>query len=155
MKVLLNNKYLEEFDTKLLTKEVYNLFDDYNFINELVASNTIEENKNYLEIKKISKGNYSEELKKVTKIENYIIYLQEFNKKLEALKKSFTEEELIIFTYGVEERECDKELCDRICKSYKTYINIKKSCFVKIALRFNLSVEAVKATLDKICEIGV
>lgn len=151
MRALLSKRYLEYFDMKVLTKEVEDLFDNYNFISELADKNMIESKKDEIPLKK---GIYSVEMKRVVKIENYINYIKEFDKKLESLKSSFTDEELTIFKYGIEERESDKEICDRICKTYKTYYTIKKSCFVKIALRFNLSVEAVNSTLERVCEIS-
>ena len=150
MKALLSKRYLENFDMKVLTKEVEDLFDDYNFICELTDKKMID---NKREEKPLKKGIYSIELKHVIKLEDYINYIKEFDARLEALKNSFTEDELMIFKYGIEERERDKEICDRLCKTYKTYYIIKKSCFVKIALRFNLAVDAVNSTLEKMHEI--
>lgn len=150
MKALLSKKHLENFDMKVLTKEVEELFDNYNFLCELVDMSMIEDKKGE---ERLQKGIYSIEMKKIIKIENYINYIREFDNKIEALKSSFTDDELQIFKYGIEERESDKVICDRICKTYKTYYIIKKSCFVKIALRFNLATEAVSKTLENVCEL--
>lgn len=62
----------------------------------------------------------------------------DFDAKIKYLKLSLTDDELKIFHYGIEERETDKELMDRISKSYKTFLIIKKSCYIKVALRFSL-----------------
>jgi len=43
-----------------------------------------------------------------------------------------------IYNHSVIGREQDKQIRDRICKTDRTYYPIKKSCYVKIALRFGL-----------------
>lgn len=152
MKALLSKDYLIDFDMKLLQKEIYDLFDNFNFVCELVDQNCIEKKeKNYYSFKNRKLTN--SEAYKLIKIDEYKKYIDIFNKKLEYLKSTFTQDELIIFKYGIEEREPDKVICDRICKTYKTYYLIKKSCFVKIALRFNLSIDAVNSTLERTFEI--
>ena len=50
----------------------------------------------------------------------------------------FTPEEMKIYNHSVIGREQDKQIRDRICKTDRTYYPIKKSCYVKIALRFGL-----------------
>ena len=45
---------------------------------------------------------------------------------------------MTIYKYSILAREQDKEIRDRICKTDKTYYPIKKSCYVKFALRFGL-----------------
>ena len=70
--------------------------------------------------------------------EDVEIYLNQFDKKLEHVKERFTDEELTIFKYSVLARASDKEMRDRICKTDKTYYPIKKSCYVKLALSFDL-----------------
>lgn len=154
MKALLSQKYLLDFDMKILIREVNELFDNYNFICELVDRNEIIDNKNSL--KEFNSNNFANSIqnKTIEKIESYISYIQKFNRKLEHLKTTLTEDELTIFKYSIEERESDKIICDRICKTYKTYYNIKKSCFVKVALKFNLSVDAVNSTLERTFQLN-
>ena len=65
-------------------------------------------------------------------------YLDEFDRKLEYLLSTLTADELKIYNYSVLAREQDKQVRDRICKTDKTYYPIKKSCYVKLALRFGL-----------------
>ena len=77
-------------------------------------------------------------------------YVNDFDAKIKYLKLNLTDDELTIFRYGIEERETDKELMDRIRKSYKTYLIIKKSCYIKIALRFSLVKNMDKAIFKAI-----
>ena len=148
MKALISKKYLDSFDMKELSKAVFELFDDYNFICSLVKAHMIE-NSNNINNSKNKFNSSSEELKSVLKRESYVKYLNEFDRKIEDLKSSFTDDELKVFQYSIEDRETDKELCDRILKTYKTYFAIKKSCYVKVALKFNLLSETVDETLER------
>ena len=54
------------------------------------------------------------------------------------LPADLTDDELKIYKYSILLREQDKQIKDRICKTDKTYYPIKKSCYVKVALRFSL-----------------
>lgn len=137
MKALISRKYLDSYDMRQLTRAVHELFDDYNFIRSLIKERLIERPINSNPVKN-HYNNYNEELKAITKRETYINYLKEFDKKMEYLKSTLTEDELKILEYCIENRESDKEVCDRVAKSYKSYFIIKKSCYVKIALKFNL-----------------
>ncbi len=148
MKALISRKYLDNFEMKELSKAVFDLFDDYNFICSLVRDHMIEKT-NCRDYAKNKSNSSSEELKSLLKRESYIKYLKEFEKKVEDLKANFTDDELKVFKYSIGDRETDKELCDRITKTYKTYFIIKKSCYVKVALKFNLLPETVDETLER------
>lgn len=148
MKALISRKYLDNFDMKELSKAVFELFDDYNFICSLVKEHMIESS-NYISDSKNKLNNSNEELKSVLKRESYMNYIKEFERKIENLKTTFTDDELKVFQYSIEDRETDKELCNRILKTYKTYFVIKKSCYVKVALKFNLLSETVDDTLER------
>ena len=148
MKALISKKYLDNFDMKVLSKAVFELFDDYNFICSLVKEHMIE-GTNTINNRKSKFNNSSEELKSLLKRESYAKYLKEFERKIDNLKTTFTDDELKVFQYSIEDRETDKELCDRIMKTYKTYFVIKKSCYVKVALKFNLLSETVDETLER------
>lgn len=148
MKALISRKYLDNFDMKELSKAVFELFDDYNFICSLVKEHMIESS-NYISDSKNKLNNSNEELKSVLKRESYMNYIKEFDRKIENLKTTFTDDELKVFQYSIEDRETDKELCNRILKTYKTYFVIKKSCYVKVALKFNLLSETVDDTLER------
>lgn len=148
MKALISKKYLDNFDMKVLSKAVFELFDDYNFICSLVKEHMIE-GTSTINNSKSKFNNSSEELKSVLKRESYVKYLKEFERKIDNLKTTFTDDELKVFQYSIEDRETDKELCDRVRKTYKTYFVIKKSCYVKVALKFNLLSETVDETLER------
>ncbi len=139
MKALISKKYLNYFDMRLLTKEVHDLFDEYNFINELLNNNMIEKNQSPIHLTISSTSNSSSELNKLLKIEKYEKYIKYFESNLNYLKSNMTDDELLIYKYCIEEREIDRIVSDRICKSGKTYYKIKKSCYAKIAMKFNLA----------------
>lgn len=141
MKALLKKKYIEEYNLKSVTKAVLNLFDDYNYkINISYDYLGKQLNHELYEIPVHSgKSKKQDEISKIVeKRENVLNYINEFDRKLKILKNEFTSEELAIFKYCIIERAMDKEVMDQIAKTEKTYYNIKKSCFVKIALRYNL-----------------
>lgn len=148
MKALISKKYLDYFDMKVLSKEVCNLFDDYNFMYSLVKEHMFERT-NFTSTSKSKINTSNEELKSILKNESYINYLKEFEKKIENLKTTFTDDELVVFHYSIEDRETDKEICERIKKTYKTYFIIKKSCYIKVALKFNLLSDTIEETLER------
>lgn len=141
MKVELKKKYLDEYDLKVIAKAVYNLFDDYNY-KKAIAQEYLD---SIYQRKSNSEPACSKYRKKidstyeiVKKREKVVKYLDEFDRKLDYLLSTLTADELKIYTYSVLAREQDKQVRDRICKTDKTYYPIKKSCYVKLALRFGL-----------------
>lgn len=138
MKALLSKKYLENFDMKKLSKEIIALFDDYNFLKSLVkAQIVVSFNEKFID--DMNYKHYNDyTMGQMLKKSNYNMFVKEFEKRIEIVKGSFTNDEIMIFTYSIENREADKIVCDRICKSYKTYFTIKKSCYAKLAIQFNL-----------------
>lgn len=141
MKVELKKKYLDEYDLKVIAKAVYNLFDDYNY-KKAIAQEYLD---SIYQRKSNNEPVYSKHRKKidstyeiVKKRERVVKYLDEFDRKLDYLLSTLTADELKIYTYSVLAREQDKQVRDRICKTDKTYYPIKKSCYVKLALRFGL-----------------
>jgi len=143
MKVELRKRYLDEYDLKVIAKAVYNLFDDYNYKKAIAQEylDSIYQRKSNNEpatacSKYRKKIDSTYEI--VKKREKVVKYLNEFDRKLDYLLSTLTADELKIYTYSVLAREQDKQVRDRICKTDKTYYPIKKSCYVKLALRFGL-----------------
>lgn len=148
MKALLTKDYIEEFDMRLMSKSIMKLFDDYNYKCTL-AQNIMEASlsRELSDVPSSFQHRKSDPTLTATiKREKLLQYINEFDRKLKYLKATFTDDELKIFHYAVEERETDKELCDRLAKSYKTVYMIKKSCYVKISLRFGL-VDGLEKTI--------
>lgn len=142
MKVLLRKKYLDEYDLKQIVKAVHNLFDDYNY-KQSIAQEYLEGLLCHQLIDRpehLTKHRKSDPTQKsVEKREKVVKYLNEFDTKLSfLLDNKLTPEEIKIYKYCILEREQDKVVRDRICKTDKTFYPIKKSCYVKIALRFGL-----------------
>ncbi len=141
MQVEFKKKYLDEYDLKAIVKAVYNLFDDYNY-KKAIAQEYLD---SIYQHRLTDKPEYSKYHKKidstyntVEKRDKVVNYLNEFDRKLEFLLSTFTAEEMKIYNHSVIGREQDKQIRDRICKTDRTYYPIKKSCYVKIALRFGL-----------------
>lgn len=143
MKVELRKRYLDEYDLKVIAKAVYNLFDDYNYKKAIAQEylDSIYQRKSNNEPAP-ARSKYRKKIDStyeiVKKREKVVKYLNEFDRKLEYLLSTLTADELKIYTYSVLAREQDKQVRDRICKTDKTYYPIKKSCYVKLALRFGL-----------------
>jgi len=141
MKVELKKKYLDQYNLKILVKAVHNLFDDYNY-KEAIAQEYLDEiferrlndNPEYSKYRKKKDTTYDT----VRKRDKVVKYLNEFDRKRNHLLSTLTSDELKIYNYCVLAREQDKQVRDRICKTDKTYYPIKKSCYVKLALRFGL-----------------
>ena len=141
MKVLLRKMYLDEYDLKPIVKAVHNLFDDYNYKKTISKGYYDESLKHLLSYKPEDsrhKKKSDSTLKAVENKEKVDKYLKQFDKKLEYLLETFTDDELKVFKYCVLARVQDKEIRDRICKTDKTFYPNKKSCYVKLALGFDL-----------------
>ena len=139
MRALLAKDYIEEFDLKNLSKIIIKNFDEYNY-KQFVAQQHIDASLGHPLIERLEaftnkKSDPTELI--VEKRQNLIKSIDKFDKTLKLLKDEFTDDERDIFHYTVEERETDKEARAKICKSEKTYYYIKKSCYVKIVLKFN------------------
>lgn len=140
MRALLAKKYINDFDIKEISKDIFELFDKYNYKKELAQQYLYGSlSRKLQDTPESHKGGTSDPVYKAAiKREKLLDYVNEFDTKIKFLKSSLTDDELAIFHYGIEERETDKEIMDRICKSYKIYLIIKKSCYIKVALRFSL-----------------
>ena len=140
MRALLNEKSVEKFNTKVLYKEVIGLFDEYN-INQLTIQDIAEESLGRkLEVREeCFQHTKSDPTWKATlKSDKLVDSVIKFENKIKYLKTQFTDDEAIIFHYSLEERELDKEIMDRVCKFDHKYYQIKKSCYLKVALSFGL-----------------
>lgn len=140
MRALLNENSVEKFNAKVLYSKVIDLFDEYN-INQLTIQRVAEESlvRNQELREECFQQTKSDPTWKATvKSEKNFDYVFNFENKIKYLKTQFTDDEAIIFRYSIEERELDKEIMDRICKSEHKYYQIKKSCYLKIALSFGL-----------------
>lgn len=141
MQIEFKKKYLDEYDLKSLVKAVYNLFDDYNYKKAIsqeyldsIYQHRITDKLECLKNHKIIDKTYNV----VEKREKVVKYLNEFDRKLEHLLSTLTDDEKKVYNYSILARLQDKVVRDEICKTDKTYYLIKKSCYVKFALRFGL-----------------
>jgi len=141
MQVEFKKQYLDEYDLRPLVKAVYNLFDDYNY-KKAIAQEYLD---SIYQHRISDKPEYSKYHKKVDttyntveKREKVVNYLKDFDKKLDYLLSTLSEDERKVYKYSIIAREKDNVVRDEICKTDKTYYLIKKSCYVKFALRFGL-----------------
>ena len=141
MRVEFKKKYLDEYDLKKVVRAVNNLFDDY-YYKKAVAQDYLESfQKHRIMNENVSAKNHRKTdltYNIVEKREEVVSYLHEFDKKIENLLINLSDDEIKIYKYSILAREQDKVIRDKICKTDKTYYLIKKSCYVKFALRFNL-----------------
>lgn len=140
MKALLKEEFIKGYDFKKIVKLVINLFDYYNYekitLNGYIYSPLIN---NFDEKSGMNKYNNNDITAKTFEThEKMFKKIEEFEKKVEMVKTTLTDDEIIIFNYSILERESDKIILDRICKTPRTYYKIKKSCYIKVALYFNL-----------------
>ena len=61
-----------------------------------------------------------------------------FEKRMEYVKKLFTEDEKLIFEYSIEKQRPDLYVQNIVKKYDKTFYSLKKSCYLKIYLYFKL-----------------
>ena len=148
MKLLLSKKYLDEFDLSICGKKIFDLFDDYNFLRNLVDNNIDIEYKS--EVPSNNKVIINPELSKIIKRDTIENALNIFDKKIENLKNNMTDDEIRILNYSIIERETDAEVQARICKYSRTFYQIKKSCYVKIILKFNLLDRKVNSIIERV-----
>jgi len=141
MKALFQKPYLDEYRLKPLVKAVHNLFDDYNY--KRILSKDIYEDalKKPLHFRPedLSYHKKSDPTSRAIETkEDVEKFISLFERKLNCLLNEFTEDEMIIYRETVLNRMSDSVVRDRICKTDKTYYPIKKSCYLKIALAFDL-----------------
>lgn len=155
MRALLTKEYIDIYDMRKISRAVLKLFDDYNYKKAIVqvyenfnSSNSLSyEHRNTKNIK--SDPTY----KKFAKRDRLLGYLNCFEEQMNNLKSTFTDDELKVFHFTIEERMSDKITRDKINKADKTYYLIKKSCYVKIALKFGLidvEEDTILTTIDLI-----
>lgn len=141
MRVLLRKMYLDDYDLKMVVKAVHNLFDDYNH-KKLIVKGYFDGDLQHGLYDDPSDKRYKKKKDSVSDAavlkEEVKVYLDLFERKLENIKERFTEDEMLIYKYSVLARLPDKAMRDKICKTDKTYYPIKKSCYVKLALSFDL-----------------
>lgn len=135
--LLLKNEVLRKYDSKKVTNAVNFLFQiyyetlfivsDYDFI----VKNTISD--------KVSTNKITDITECYTSImENNVAFITKYEQQIGKIKKTFTEEEKIVYEYSIEKGESDSVIQELLEKFDKTYYNIKKSCYTKIYLSFRL-----------------
>lgn len=140
MRALLMCKEVEPFNAKKLYEEVIDKFDEYNykqFALQSITETALTRNQRLRE-ECFQRKNSDPTLNATIKSDKIFDYVYDFEKKIAFLKSRFTDDEGIIFHLSIEERKLDKEIMYQICKSGHKYYEIKKSCYLKIALAFGL-----------------
>lgn len=140
MRALLTNDSVEPFNAKDLYSKVIDKFDEYNSKQFAIQSIAQESLTRKQEIREecFQQIKSDPTWKATVKSDKILDFVNDFDSKIRFLKTQFTEDEEIIFRYSLEERELDKVIMDRVCKSEHKYYEIKKSCYLKVALCFGL-----------------
>lgn len=136
---LVDENVIETFNAKELYKQVLHLFDEYYAYKvclEDAVTNTY--NKKIFHEEQRSYYKSDPTYQRMLRYERAVTYIEHFEKELLYLKKHFTKEETNIFNTSILNRIPDKEIMIDINKKGHTYYKLKKSCYLKIALRFNL-----------------
>ena len=150
MRVLLAKEYVNKFYLKELSKRIYKKWDEYNYKVFLAknyfgkATSTIKEVA-ISDTHSVSNPTQSVLIKR----EELLNEIKKFNIKVKNFKATLTDDEKSIFKYGIEQRLTDEEMADAIAKSLKTTRQIKRSCYVKVALHFNLIQKDDKAVYKR------
>ncbi len=140
MRALLTNSSVEPFNAKKLYSKVIDIFDEYNskqFAIRSIAEESLTRNQEIRE-ECFQRTKSDPTWKATVKSDKLVDFVNDFDSKISFLKTQFTADEEIIFHYSLEERELDKVIMDKVCKSDHKYYEIKKSCYLKVALCFGL-----------------
>ena len=156
VRALLKLSYIENFRMKDLSDVIIDEFDKYNYKVSIAQSyiDSMLGNRQTEHPETNKKGKTDSVLVAVEKRQKILKEIEEFERKVKDIKSVLNDDELIVFHYCIEERETNEEVCDRMCKSMKTFLHIKKSCYVKVALRLNLTKKLEKAVLKAINQLG-
>ena len=140
MRVLLEERIMNQYDTRQLFEEVIKLFDDFNAKQFFAQEYLCKISKDVINLKSLNHKKMKKDLtfRTVLKRDQCLNYVVDFEKKIEFLKSQLTDDEMIVYTYSLEERELDNIILNRLNKSPHKYYQIKKSCYLKIALLFRL-----------------
>lgn len=155
MRALLNINAVEKIDSKKLYKEVLEKFDHYN-INQLTINRIAEcsiSRRQEVREECYQRRTTDKVLNAAIASDNLVNAIYEFETKISFVKTQFTDDEMTFYHYSIEERELDKEIMDRICKSPHKYYEIKKSCYLKIALALGLVKPKNSKSLQMIAQI--
>ncbi len=151
MKVLLTKEQVNNYNMRKLTKKIFKKFDEYNYHLELAQSYIDSSITKELSDMPISKSGKSDPTWSSTaKREKVLKYIDDFELKLKYLRANLTKEEKEVLKLSIIDREPNDVLCNKLVKQYKAVYWIKKSCYVKVALRFNLVNEREKAILKAV-----
>ncbi len=154
VRALLKLSYIENFNMKKLTNAIFQEFDKYNYeIN--VAQSYIDSMLGSGDIQVVSnnRGKSQPVLSIVEKRQKILDEIDAFEKKIKEVKAILSDDELLVFHYSIEERETNAQVSDRMCRSMKTFLHIKKSCFVKVALKLGLTDNLDKIILKTINQL--
>lgn len=141
MRALLKNVYLKNYNTRFLVRLVHDLYDDYNykrFLSRNIYDSALKKSLLFRE-EDLSYHKKSDPTEQTFKLKQEIDeFINLFNRKVELMLEEFTDDEKRIYNDCIINRLSDKVVKDRICKTDKTYYRIKKSCYLKVVLCFEL-----------------
>lgn len=152
MRALITASMVEPFNTKELYNKVIDKFLDYSLKKITINSIAEESLSRNTEIhEECHTQNTSNPTWKATvKSDKLLDEIIEYENKINFLKTQFTKEEQIIYDDSIVERELDKVIMDKVCRDPHKYYQVKKSCYLKVALCFGLIKPREKAQNSKV-----
>ena len=142
------------FDMKKISFEVRKFFNNYHLLCDCLKDYNIDNLTSKIKDVPISsKGGKTDSVwKAVKEITDIKEQLNNINKKIAYLKrKELTDSERLVFKYSIMNGELDEIVQDKVGLSYKTYQQTKKSCYIKVAIKFNLT-KGLEKSIFKIME---
>lgn len=137
---VLSKTEMAKYSTRLVTKKVNDLIEAYNDVLLAIDDFDIKlsfgerDETSFISSNKISDITGSA----VTTKESLKSLVNIFEKRMEYVKKLFTEDEKLIFEYSIEKQRPDLYVQNIVKKYDKTFYSLKKSCYLKIYIYFKL-----------------
>lgn len=152
MRALITASMVEPFNTKELYNKVIDKFLDYSLKKITINSIAEESLSRNTEIhEECHTQNTSNPTWKATvKSDKLLDEVIDYENKINFLKTQFTKEEQIIYDESIVERELDKVIMDEVCRDPHKYYQVKKSCYLKVALCFGLIKPSEKVQNSKV-----
>ncbi len=136
MKQLLKENYMSGCNKKRIRRAVLDLFDEIKYYEMLLEESFVTNEGKTLPIKTTNVSDpISGTLNSLEKMANIV---NAFYKKVDSVKETFTEDELVVFECSVEKREKDEIIMCTKFKNAQKYYQIKNSMYFKLAIKFKI-----------------
>ena len=140
--IALTEELMKPYDMRTISEMIKILFTTFNNIIFLVERYDLQLLNHNSKTDKVQESNVSDRtFSSVSALDINRNFIRNFRKRLRIVKNKMTNDEKIIYEYSIEKKETDSVVQSIIKKYGKTYYHIKKSCYLKLYLYFNLDDE--------------